>query len=95
MADVAIAASLAFEPETGKTMWQDFRSDRGCEDPITAAMALEESCRDDFPGWLWSVASNDEAGRRRSATLLRTLGLEPDTPAPVVVDGEQEGGDDA
>lgn len=74
--DAGIAALLSVHPETEDVMQTVYRTDgeHGVADPIAYCKGLRRSCEDDFPGYLWSIASNDRAreihGERLTAHLL-------------------------
>lgn len=84
--DVAYAAALAHNPRTGETTHTTYRSDEGHHDPVQRARALRDSCEDDFPGWIWSLAANERAltisAERRTAALLGEPDPHPDPAAP-------------
>lgn len=70
---VAYAAVLTHNPRTGETNYTAYRSDEGHENPKRNAIALRESCEDDFPGWIWTLACNDRAIKVYSDWLVESL----------------------
>jgi hypothetical protein len=74
-----IAVLFTYVPSTGANYatpisWGD--------NPVAHAEALLESCRDDFPGAIWSIGADEEACKAAGDARMKSL-LGPDwTPEP-------------
>lgn len=78
----AIATLHGFDPETGKTTTDVFRSDdehyTGPNSPYHRAEALRNSVTDDFPDWVWAIGQNEEARALMTTQNMRALGFGED-----------------
>lgn len=73
----ARAVLFMWNPQNGKTTTDIFEAPE-YDDPFHQAQALMESCKEDFPGSIWSVGTNEEARKIMAATRMRWMGLAED-----------------
>lgn len=64
-----LAVLFTYVPSTGENFATPIEGP-GC---VTKAHALKESCKDDFPGAIWSVAADDEATKDVADERMRAL----------------------
>lgn len=66
------AASICIDLDTGETYATTFEG----EDAILRCRAFEASLKDDWPGYVWTIASDEEAREAETARFLHAIGLE-------------------
>lgn len=79
-AEVGIAVLFSGDPETGQSSMDVFREDDDTTlplDPYHRAAALRDSCAEDFPTRLWSIAVNDRARDLMRDARMAAMGFPP------------------
>lgn len=76
--EIGIAVALCYLPDAERTLHTEYRTDGDFpqENPMLAAEALVESCRDDFPGGLWTTTGNERALDIMVSARMKALGFD-------------------